>query len=164
MKTYGDLNLRKIREDNDLDFAHFTYRKGQCSCCYGPLDMAERYWKKKPVYVTDQPATKTRGGCGHYELDGKRISTSDIQYILFNNANNGSGTKTKNDEIGKYTCVSWSMPTDKLKKVCLDLKSQLDEDYTVYMPLDIVYSILIIRKDYEFYSNDKKTLEHYKKI
>lgn len=32
---YKELNLKKIREDNDLDFAHFTYQKGMCSCCYG---------------------------------------------------------------------------------------------------------------------------------
>lgn len=164
MKKYGDLNLRKIREDNDLDFAHFTYRKGQCSCCYGPLDMAKRYWKKKPVKVVDKPATKTSGGYSHYELDGKRISTSDIQYILFNNANNGSGTKTKNDEIGKYTCVSWKMPEDKLKKVCQDLKSQLGDDYKVYMPLNNLYSILILRKDYVHCTNDERTLSHYEEV
>lgn len=164
MKKYGDLNLRKIREDNDLDFAHFTYKRGQCSCCYGPLDMAERYWKKKPVKVVDKVATKTTGGMFHYELDGKRFTTSDIQYILFSNAANGSGIKTKNDEIGKYTCVHWAMPIDKLKKVCMDLKSQLGDDYTVYMPLNNLYSILIIRKDYEPYSSDKKTLEHYEEV
>ena len=162
MKKYGDLNLRKIREDNDLDFAHFTYKKGQCSCCYGPLDMAKRYWKKKPVYVADQPATKTSGGWGHYELDGKKINTGDIQYILFKNANNGSGTVTKNDEIGKYTCVSWQMPMDKLRKVCEDLKSQLDDDYKVYMPLSDMNTILILRKDYTPIRYD--SLERYEEV
>lgn len=162
MKKYGDLNLRKIREDNDLDFAHFTYKKGQCSCCYGPLDMAERYWKKKPVLVVVKKATKTSGGLQHYEIDGKRINTGDLQYILFKNANNGSGTKTKNDEIGKYTCVSWQMPTEKLKKVCEDLKSQLDDDYKVFMPLSDMYSILIIRKDYN--PNRYDRLENYEEV
>lgn len=164
MKKYGDLNLRKIREDNDLDFAHFTYRKGQCSCCYGPLDMAARYWKKKPVYVVDKPATQTSGGWGHYELDGEKINTDSIQYVLFKNANNGSGTKTKNDDIGKYTCVSWKMPQDKLKKVCQDLKSQLDEDYTVYMPTSDMFCILIIRNDYEFYNGKEKELKGYVEV
>lgn len=31
---YGDLNLKKIRDDNEFDFAHFTYQRGMCSCCY----------------------------------------------------------------------------------------------------------------------------------
>ena len=42
---YGELNLKKIREDNDLDFAHFTYQRGMCSCCYGPWDLPARYWR-----------------------------------------------------------------------------------------------------------------------
>lgn len=162
MKKYGDLNLRKIREDNDLDFAHFTYKKDQCSCCYGPLDMADRYWKKKPVKVVDVVATKTTGGMSHYEMDGKRINTDDLQYILFKNANNGSGTKTKNDEIGRYTCVEWQMPIDKLRKVCEDLKSQLDDDYKVYMPLNDMYTILILRRDYEPNGYDK--FEEYEEV
>lgn len=162
MKKYGDLNLRKIREDNDLDFAHFTYKKGQCSCCYGPLDMAERYWKKKPVRVVDVASTKTTVDTYHYEIDGKRINTNDLQFILFKNANNGSGTKTKNDEIGKYTCVSWQMPMDKLRKVCEDLKSQLDDDYKVYMPLSDMYTIIIIRKDYNPTRYDR--FEKYKEV
>ena len=152
MKKYGDLNLRKIREDNDLDFAHFTYKRGQCSCCYGPLDMADRYWKKKPIKVMDEDVTEASDGCFtykiHYEIDGKIIDIDDLQYILFKNAYNGSGTKTKNDEIGKYTCISWQMPMDKLRKVCEDLKSQLDEDYKVYMPLSDMNTIIIVRKDY----------------
>ena len=143
------MNLRKLREDNDLDFAHFTYKRGQCSCCYDPLDMAERYWKKKPVKVIDVEATETTGGTFHYEIDGKKININDLQYILFKNADNGSGTVTKNDEIDKYTCVEWQLPTDKLRKVCEDLKSQLDDDYKVYMPLSDMHTILIIRKDYE---------------
>lgn len=162
MKKYGDLNLRKIREDNDLDFAHFTYKRDQCSCCYGPLDMAERYWKKKPVKVIGAKATKTTGGYFHYEIDGKRINTDDLQYILFKNANNGSGTVTKNDEIGKYTCVEWHMPTEKLKKVCEDLKSQLDDDYKVFMPLSDMYTILIIRKDYN--ANRYDSFEKYEEV
>lgn len=31
MKQYKDLNLRKLREEADIDFAHFTYKKAQCS-------------------------------------------------------------------------------------------------------------------------------------
>ena len=58
---YRDLNLKKIREDNDLDFAHFTYQKGMCSCCYGPWDLPKRHWKNGIV----------------------REQSEDVQYLLF---------------------------------------------------------------------------------
>lgn len=47
MKKYGDLKLSKLRDELGLDFAHYTYLRGQCSCCYGPLDMSARYWRKR---------------------------------------------------------------------------------------------------------------------
>lgn len=55
MQNYKSLNLKKVRDDNGLDFAHFTYLKNQCSCCYGPADLPARYWAggKRPEKVTD---------------------------------------------------------------------------------------------------------------
>lgn len=50
MKKYGDLDLKKLAEIADLDFAHFTYKKNQCSCCYDPTDMAKKYWRNKEKY------------------------------------------------------------------------------------------------------------------
>ena len=84
MKKYAELNLKKIREDNGLDFAHFTYVKGMCSCCYGPTDLPAIYWK-----------------------DGIVKNEEDkYSYILFKNANNGSGQVKRKDEITNYTCIS----------------------------------------------------------
>jgi len=68
-KTYSDLNLKAIREALNIDFAHFTYKQGQCSCCYGPKDLPKMYWKDRTIPEGD-----------------------DYSYILFKNANNGSGT------------------------------------------------------------------------
>lgn len=117
---YKDLNLKKIREDNDLDFAHFTYRSGMCSCCYGPKDLAKRYWR-----------------------NGIIPESNDYTYILFKNANNGSGSVTRNDVIKDYTCISWRFPMEKMHKVCKDLQEQLGSGYVVYMPKDKNSCILI---------------------
>ena len=43
---YQELNLKKIREDNGLDFAHFTYLRNMCSCCSTPLDLNIRSGSK----------------------------------------------------------------------------------------------------------------------
>ena len=146
---YKDLNLKKIRDDNGLDFAHFTYQKGMCSCCYGPLDMAGRYWRggKKPVEVQVD-------GFTHYEFDGKRVKHGDIQYLLFKNAYNGSGRVTRNDEIEDYTCIGWSFPMEKLEKVCKDLQAQLGGEYVVLMPPD-EYSCILIMKVNSPYLGEK---------
>lgn len=130
MKKYRDLNLKKIRIDNNLDFAHFTYKDGMCSCCYGPRDLPKRYWK-----------------------DGKIPEQGDsFQYILFKNANNGSGQVTKNFTIDDYTCISNRIYSrETLKKVCLDLMSQLDDDYFILMPKTDSYCIVIRTYDgYKF--------------
>lgn len=70
MKTYADLDLKAIREACDLDFAHYTYGRGQCSCCYGPLEMPAKYWRnrKKPKIVYDTPYEPGRGRIFHYEM------------------------------------------------------------------------------------------------
>lgn len=142
---YGDLNLKKIRDENELDFAHFTYQRGMCSCCYGPLDLPKRYWKggKKPVEVEID-------GKWHYELDGQKVNTDNIQYILFKNADNGSGHVRRADEIDNYTCIEWGFPMEKLEKVCKDLQEQLGDKYVVLMPTDTYTCIEIFRYDFPY--------------
>ena len=119
---YKDLNLKKIREDNDLDFAHFTYQKGMCSCCYGPKDLPKRYWRNNTIPEGD-----------------------DYTYILFKNANNGSGIVKRDDEIKDYQCVEWRFPIEKLENVCKDLQAQLGSQYVVLKPKDDWYCIVICK-------------------
>lgn len=156
MQTYGSLNLKKLRDDNGLDFAHFTYLRGQCSCCYGPQDLPSCYWVKgkKPV-ETQMP-------------DGTMRFVpplSNIQYILFKNANNGSGTVTKNDIICKRSirnlpawrrtghdhtyrvCIEWKFPDEKMDGVLRSLREQLDDDYVILRPSLCSECITIVCKD-----------------
>ena len=120
---YKELNLKKIREDNDLDFAHFTYQNGMCSCCYGPKDLPKRYWRNNTIAEGD-----------------------DYTYLLFKNANNGSGIVKRDDELKRYQCVSWHFPIDKLENVCKDLQEQVGDDYVVLVPTSDWYTILICKK------------------
>lgn len=137
---YKDLNLKKIREDNDLDFAHFTYQKGMCSCCYGPKDLPKRYWRNNTIPEGD-----------------------DYTYILFKNANNGSGTVKRDDELKRYQCVSWHFPIDKLENVCKDLQEQVGDDYVVLVPTSDWYTILICKKG-EYYIESELQNGHYRTI
>ena len=120
---YKDLNLKKIREDNDLDFAHFTYQNGMCSCCYGPKDLPKRYWRNNTI-----------------------PEGNDYTYILFKNANNGSGIVKRDDEIDDYTCIGWDFPVEKLENVCKDLQDQLGDEYVVLKPKNDLSCILIFKK------------------
>lgn len=119
---YSELDLKQLREDNGLDFAHFTYLRHMCSCCYSPLDFPLVYWHNKT----------------------KPSSMEGVQYLLFKNASNGnSGIKTRNDEIQDKVYVSWGFPMSKLHKVCADLQGQLTPDYQVFVPSDIYHTIVI---------------------
>lgn len=110
-KQYTDLNLKSIREALNIDFAHFTYPKNMCSCCYGPKDLPKIYRK-----------------------DG--IEAEDIKtYILFKNAENGSGTVTKYDTIG-HVNISWNLTDEQLEGVCDMLQEQLGSSYKVIKPED----------------------------
>lgn len=155
MKTYGDLDLKKIREENGLDFAHFTYLPRQCSCCYGPLDLPAKYWhsSRKPKEI------RQNLGKGYasisYELNGKPFNKGEMKFILFKNACNGSGTVTRKDEIRGYTCVEYNLEPALVEKVCRDLAGQLDKDYIVVIPEDSGTTI-IIRKFKELYDYEKK--------
>ena len=139
---YKDLNLKKIREDNDLDFAHFTYKNGMCSCCYGPKDLPKRYWRNNTIPEGD-----------------------NYTYILFKNANNGSGIVQRDDELKGYQCVSWHFPIDKLENVCKDLQEQVGEDYVVLVPTSDWYTILICKKgepaiEFELEKGHYKTIQN----
>jgi hypothetical protein len=122
---YKDLNLKKIRDDNDLDFAHFTYQKGMCSCCYGPKDLPKRYWR-----------------------NGVIPEHNDYQYILFKNADNGSGVVKRDDELcdNAYECIGWDFPIEKLENVCKDLQAQVGNEYVVFKPKSHRRCILICKK------------------
>ena len=145
MKTYGELNLKAIREACDLDFAHYTFGRGQCSCCYGPLDMAKRYWRngKKPVKVLENRLI-------HYELDGQRYDTNKTTYILFKNAYNGVGRiKSKDEPIKNRTYIAYRFEDDEQKqKVCSMLQDQLGNEYVVQVPQNKLTCIAIFTKEY----------------
>ena len=126
---YKDLNLKKLREENGLDFAHFTYLPGQCSCCYGPLDLPARYWHRGI-----KPATM-----------------ENVQYLLFKNADNGSGSVRRNDDLDDVEYIEWGFPLEKLDKVCEDLQAQLGKEYVVLVPKDITRCISVVRIDREDY-------------
>lgn len=138
---YKDLNLKKIRDDNGLDFAHFTYQRGMCSCCYGPKDLPKRYWKGNTIPADDY---------------------DDYTYLLFKNADNGSGHVKRTDEIEDYTCIGWDFPMEKLEKVCKDLQAQLGEEYVVLMPTDKLTCILIFKANYPYLEDkigDRKMID-----
>lgn len=121
---YKDLNLAKVRDDNGLDFAHYTYKRDQCCCCYGPKDLPKRYWKN------------------HVIPKGNNYS-----YILFNNASNGDGAVRANDIIKPISYISWRFPVDKLTAVGMSLQEQFPDNYKVLIPCGVkpnLYSILII--------------------
>lgn len=108
---YKELNLRKIREDFGLDFAHFTYLPGMCSCCYTPLDFPLRYW---------------HGGVKPANMD-------NVQYLLFKNADNGRGCVKATDNIEK-PYIEWDFPMEKLAPICKALQEQLGNEYVVLIP------------------------------
>lgn len=115
MKTYGDLELAKIRDACSLDFARHTYSRGQCSCCFGPMDMPDEYWAggKKPV--------------------GKAID--ELTYILFKNAENGRGIRGLLSPVEDYTYVEYSFSSDEQKhQVCQMLQEKLGDEYVVNEP------------------------------
>lgn len=110
LKRYKDLNLKTVREKADLDFAHYTFKPRMCSCCYGPSDLPSIYWKNR------------------------EIKKSNYQYILFKNADNGSGHVTKNDLIEGTVYIMWGFPMEKMPIVCEELQKQLGDDYDVVAP------------------------------
>lgn len=140
-KTYADLDLAKIRDEADIDFAHFTYTGGRCSCCYSPHDLPFIYWKGKTR--AEKMANREAGARGE-----------KYEYILFKNASNGSGQKKKTDTIGirrgwwndgdiGTVYIEWRMSEEKLGKVCDMLQKQLGDNYKVVKPEDEGFCITI---------------------
>lgn len=119
-KTYSDLNLKAIREALNIDFAHFTYKQGQCSCCYGPKDLPKMYWKDRIIPEGD-----------------------DYSYILFKNASNGSGTVMGRDYIKRNQCIEWGLNEEQLDGVCKMLQEQLGSGYKVIKPENNHTTIII---------------------
>lgn len=127
MKTYADLNLKELREKCDIDFAHYTYRRGQCSCCYGPKNLAKTHWRKG--------------------IDVENVE--DYSYILFKNADNGSGHVTKNDELNDIEFVEWGELNDeKLNAVCKELSIQYGDNWIVLVPNCNYKTIIIVNREY----------------
>lgn len=129
-KRYKDLKLSKIRDEAGLDFAHYTYQNGMCSCCYTPKDLPALYWAGKTP--AEKRARRDNAKRGEYS------------YILFKNANNGSGVVKSTDIIchrntmwsSVYTdvCIEWLMTEEQLEKVCQLLQEQLGSGYHVIKP------------------------------
>lgn len=138
MKKYGDLNLKKIRDDYGLDFAHFTYLKGQRACEFSLLDFPARYWRdgKKPTKIE----TDVSVNC---EMNGKPLDKNKIWYVLFRNVGGSGGTKTRGDDIKGDVYIDWNMPKATLRKVCKALKGQLGNEYSICEPKSPAYTIII---------------------
>lgn len=134
---YKELNLKLIREEANLDFAHYTYKRGMCSCCYSPLHLSKKYWrggvlpKNKVAYKTERTAIED-------------VQPNEYTYLLFRNADNGLGSVTQNDEIGNVN-IEWGFPLSKLDLVCKLLQEQLGKGYKVIKPTDHTTCIKIQR-------------------
>ena len=127
MTTYNDLKLKELREKCDIDFAHYTYKKGQCSCCYGPKDLAKIHWRKG-IEVTED--------------------LKDYSYILFKNADNGSGHVTKNDTLNDIEFIQWSLNDIQLHDVCKELSVQYGDGWVVLVPKDHMTTIIVMNRNY----------------
>lgn len=142
MKTYADLDLKKIRDDCGLDFARHTYSQRQCSCCYGPLDMPAKYWTKgkKPKKINVEYNEKGDIVSFQWNRD-----IDKIPYILFKNAKNGSGAiKSLEEPIKGYICVEYNFVSEEQKhKVCQMLQEQLGNEYLVIEPDNDLCCIII---------------------
>lgn len=146
MIKYKDLDLKKIVDAEQLDFAHYTYMRGQCSCCYGPLDMPARYWrngeKPRKRFLTEDKSI------WDYVFHGEKYDTDSTIYILFKNACNGSGTVKAEDLVEDYTCIGYNLrDMDQVRRICAMLQEQLGEDYVVQEPKNESICIIIREKN-----------------
>lgn len=122
---YKDLNLRHLREVCDIDFAHYTYKRGMCSCCYGPKDLPARYWRNNKIL--------------------EDVDYNDIMYILFKNADNGSGCVKAEDNMGQTEYIEWNLTPERLDKVIAELKKQVGNEYDVERP-ENKYTCIILKR------------------
>ena len=122
---YKDLNLKHLREVCDIDFAHYTYKRGMCSCCYGPKDLPSIYWRNRKIL--------------------EDVDYDDISFILFKNADNGSGCVKAEDNMGQTECIEWNLTPEQLDKVIVELEKQVGNEYDVVRPNN-KYTCIILRK------------------
>lgn len=122
MKQYKDLDLKHLMEVCDIDFAHYTYEEGMCSCCYTPKNFDKKYWRNEEI---------------RYD--------NDYSYILFKNSDNGSGVVYENDTIKYGVCVEWGLSNEQLDKVCAELQRQLGDEYFVKKPT-CEYACIVIKE------------------
>ena len=132
MTTYADLKLKELREKCDIDFAHYTYKKGQCSCCYGPKDLAKTHWRKG-MEITD--------------------NLVNYSYILFKNADNGSGHVTRNDTLNDIEFIEWGLNDKQLHDVCKELSVQYGKGWVVLVPTTHWTTIIILKRTYEYFDS-----------
>lgn len=125
---YKDLKLRTLREKCGLDFAHYTFLKNMCSCCYGPSDFPAKYWHNNNI---------------------KDTSEEDISYILFKNADNGSGRVARTDCLSdkKRIYIQWRLSDEQLDAVCAELEAQVGTEFDVIKPKSDMFCIELRRKD-----------------
>lgn len=130
---YRDLNLQELMEVAGLDFAHYTYENGDCSCCFGPRDMSEEYW------VSDE----------RYE-EAMENPKDPISYILFRNASNGSGEVSYADPIEDGVYIGYEFKSDEQKELVMkELQRQLGDEYKVIPPIQENACIAIAKVDKE---------------
>ena len=122
---YKDLNLKHLREVCDIDFAHYTYKRGMCSCCYGPKDLPARYWRNNKIL--------------------EDVDYNDIMYILFKNADNGSGCVKAEDNMGQTEYIEWNLTPERLDKVIAELKKQVGNEYDVECP-ENKYKCIVLKR------------------
>lgn len=123
---YKDLNLKHLREVCDIDFAHYTYKRGMCSCCYGPKDLPSMYWRDRKILVD--------------------VDYDNISFILFKNADNGSGCVKAEDDMGQTEYIQWHLTPEQLDKVIAELKKQVGNEYDVERPVNEYKCIILKRR------------------
>lgn len=178
MKTYADLNLKKIRDDCGLDFAWHTFNRGQCSCCFGPKDIKKGWAKgKNPQKIVTKQEANGKAAAHTPDQD-----TDNYTYILFKNADNGSGRiKSLNEPVTDHTYILHRVSSpEQMHKICSMLQEQLGPQYLVKEPEEDLYCICIyygniypvkevldmikesnprLRKGYWYYFNDVEPKE-----
>ena len=138
---YKELDLPKIMAEENLDFAHWTYQCGQCSCCYGPEDQPKRYWRNgdrpEDMYGYSGLDVHTRKPIFHFVKiwKGKKYEYN-ARTILFKNADNGGGIVHREDEI-EHDYIEYNLENmEQVQRICNLLQQQLGEEYEVVCPAD----------------------------
>lgn len=123
MRYYKDLDLEKIRDACDIDFAHYTYEPGMCACCFGPENLSRKFWKNGIIL------------------------RNNYEYILFKNADNGSGHVNAYHPIHNKTHIEWDFDMSKMDKICRMLLEQLGDEYYVRIPKSDWHCITVMTFD-----------------